>query len=646
MPHFYIMDKSNHLAHYGIKGQRRGVRRFQNYDGTYTPEGLERYWPGSKHGTRGGLFSKSTKSNSSNAMEPSTFEVKGEDGKVRKYVHKPVDMKKLATETKAVAAKQHADFMDARKQMGDLEEVKALASNMQFMYDKLTYLMQSNADSKKVADAYDDFVSTLTNGVADAYVLSKEPIESLNDLHTCSNGDQYSAYGLIMNSVGDVCQAEYIKNYMNGHARGGHERGAIPIAAAFAFQAAWLGIPTALYTAHHYKDLKSIETNCADWPQQKTEVRLASLFGRANIENNRNMAAQVIRKMPTDVDGSQLSKDIAAGKDLKDLPSIKSLANDIQFEFNSAMDRAIYSGNKHSVVYEMARRMKPKYVKGLDHSLDKQVSSAIYEANAEAYKQYNPSVEGQELPKIRGGHERGGEIRTFETSKFGDTKQKSSYISGTDIHNGILKATKANNENTVAAANNAIKALKSNKSIQDIAQLAGKAYHEYVVEQADYNHVSNKKTIPLLYSSKTKQSDMQASHEKLGKSEAVLSSEIRSMMRIALEKDYNKKTPYTSNGKPITYGELANKAVMQILKESNSKANRKDMLNVTLAARDYNRKQARRGSTVDEAKLERQRSEISKLRGKVYDEWGNIIDQKAYKQLQRAKANYKKTKQG
>ena len=40
MPHFYIMDKSNHLAHYGIKGQRRGVRRFQNYDGTYTPEGL------------------------------------------------------------------------------------------------------------------------------------------------------------------------------------------------------------------------------------------------------------------------------------------------------------------------------------------------------------------------------------------------------------------------------------------------------------------------------------------------------------------------------------------------------------------------------------------------------------------------------
>ena len=54
MPHYYIMDKSNHLAHYGHKGQKWGVRNYQNYDGTYTQAGLERYWPGSKHGTRGG----------------------------------------------------------------------------------------------------------------------------------------------------------------------------------------------------------------------------------------------------------------------------------------------------------------------------------------------------------------------------------------------------------------------------------------------------------------------------------------------------------------------------------------------------------------------------------------------------------------
>lgn len=32
-----------YLCHYGIKGQKHGRRRFQNYDGTLTPEGERRY---------------------------------------------------------------------------------------------------------------------------------------------------------------------------------------------------------------------------------------------------------------------------------------------------------------------------------------------------------------------------------------------------------------------------------------------------------------------------------------------------------------------------------------------------------------------------------------------------------------------------
>lgn len=31
------------LAHHGIDGQKKGVRRYRNYDGTLTPEGKERY---------------------------------------------------------------------------------------------------------------------------------------------------------------------------------------------------------------------------------------------------------------------------------------------------------------------------------------------------------------------------------------------------------------------------------------------------------------------------------------------------------------------------------------------------------------------------------------------------------------------------
>lgn len=33
----------NELKHYGVKGMKWGVRRYQNYDGTYTQEGMKRY---------------------------------------------------------------------------------------------------------------------------------------------------------------------------------------------------------------------------------------------------------------------------------------------------------------------------------------------------------------------------------------------------------------------------------------------------------------------------------------------------------------------------------------------------------------------------------------------------------------------------
>lgn len=37
------MSYSDELWHYGIKGQKWGIRRFQNTDGSYTQEGLKRY---------------------------------------------------------------------------------------------------------------------------------------------------------------------------------------------------------------------------------------------------------------------------------------------------------------------------------------------------------------------------------------------------------------------------------------------------------------------------------------------------------------------------------------------------------------------------------------------------------------------------
>lgn len=47
----------NSLSHFGIKGQKWGVRRFQNADGSYTQEGKQRYG----RETTGGLFNRRKK---------------------------------------------------------------------------------------------------------------------------------------------------------------------------------------------------------------------------------------------------------------------------------------------------------------------------------------------------------------------------------------------------------------------------------------------------------------------------------------------------------------------------------------------------------------------------------------------------------
>lgn len=57
-------DMQEVIAHYGIQGQRWGIRRFQNPDGSLTPEGEERYGYGSR--SKAKMYTKGLKSATNN----------------------------------------------------------------------------------------------------------------------------------------------------------------------------------------------------------------------------------------------------------------------------------------------------------------------------------------------------------------------------------------------------------------------------------------------------------------------------------------------------------------------------------------------------------------------------------------------------
>ena len=43
MKEYYIKIDNEYLEHHGVKGQKWGIRRYQNEDGTLTDEGKKRY---------------------------------------------------------------------------------------------------------------------------------------------------------------------------------------------------------------------------------------------------------------------------------------------------------------------------------------------------------------------------------------------------------------------------------------------------------------------------------------------------------------------------------------------------------------------------------------------------------------------------
>lgn len=76
MSYYYITYDTDYLEHHGIKGQKRGIRRYQNEDGSLTTEGRIRYGFSDKTLQRG--LNEQSFANEHNRAEAERYKRKAE----------------------------------------------------------------------------------------------------------------------------------------------------------------------------------------------------------------------------------------------------------------------------------------------------------------------------------------------------------------------------------------------------------------------------------------------------------------------------------------------------------------------------------------------------------------------------------------
>lgn len=126
------------LYHYGIKGQKHGVRKYQNEDGSLTPEGRIHYGIGDKKGKF--TIKKTTKENKSNIKKQTGKSVS--KGKSVASQHKGTKLKDFG---RAVAIASAVTFTASllattygAYKLG-VRPVKMAKDNVKYMSDKKKY---------------------------------------------------------------------------------------------------------------------------------------------------------------------------------------------------------------------------------------------------------------------------------------------------------------------------------------------------------------------------------------------------------------------------------------------------------------------------------------------------------------------------
>lgn len=117
------LTHSDELFHHGIKGQKWGVRRFQNKDGSLKPAGEKRYYGHNTSDSSGPSKASSSSSSSEKTKKPGLFSPDNPNAERNKKIAKAVAI------TAGVAAASVAAFCVAKKVNSGMEEASKLLSN-------------------------------------------------------------------------------------------------------------------------------------------------------------------------------------------------------------------------------------------------------------------------------------------------------------------------------------------------------------------------------------------------------------------------------------------------------------------------------------------------------------------------------------
>lgn len=185
-PSFMDDLNSDYISHHGIKGQKWGVRRFQNQNGSLTPAGIIRYHR-NKH-----LINKKIKSNNE-ALDNNRKMVKNEEEALKRMTgqkEKTIKMLKEMGYDDSLSTNTVDAFLNEQQRY--IQFGKELIKNVELENKKLSEIDFNAKSYKETKKMVDDMITE----------HAFESLESINSYYTSKEYNTYLNYGGKPRSVG------------------------------------------------------------------------------------------------------------------------------------------------------------------------------------------------------------------------------------------------------------------------------------------------------------------------------------------------------------------------------------------------------------------------------------------------------------